>query len=564
MTSKPSYAVSVGHDLAAKIAVDVMENGGNAIDAGVAASIAISVLHSEQVQFSGVAPILIRTPDDGQIWCVEGAGRWPAATDRQLFIDKHRGGLPMGILRTVAPAALDAWLTSLIRFGTMGFAELATPAMKLARSGFPAHEDMAACSSLFERYYNKYEENARIWLPGGKPVEIGQHFIQSDLADMLSALIDADKAAASRKGRIAGLQAVRDLFYKGDIADIMIHHVQELGGWLSHSDLADHVTPVVAATSARAFGSTLYTPGPWSQAPVLPQILQILEHSGLETSSNNTASNLHTLIEAIKIGMADRDGFYGDPDFVDTPLDILLSEEYAKTRAALIQEKTAFEKMPPAGEISQNAGSAVQIPPTTKVGISLDTSVVAIIDGNGAIFTSTPSDSSLDAPVVPGLGFVISTRGSQSFTDKDHPASIYPGKRPRVSACPTIIKTQSGKYIAAGGPGADLQVQAMAQILTNHLCHNMSLDDALSAPRIFSQTPPHSTDPHFAFPGKITVEEAISESIFEELKNLGHKAMRGTADGFRGASVCLATKDPDGTFEAFGDFRRASGQYVRQ
>lgn len=561
-----SYAVSVGHDIAAGIAADVLGAGGNAVDAGVAASIALTVLHSEQVQFGGVAPILVYIAKENRYFSIEGAGRWPASANPDYFEENHRGRIPQGILRTVVPAAPDAWLTALERFGTTSFADLAAPAEALAANGFPAHEDLVACSTQFERYYRRIsDDNARIWLPDDAPVEIGQTFRLPELANTIRILIDADKKGASTTGRKGGLQAVRDAFYKGEIADAMIRHVKAYDGWLSHADLAAHHTPVANPIEARVFGGSLFTPGSWTQGPALSQVLQILESAGIADQAPQSIGACHIIIEALKLALVDREAYYGDPDFVDVPFDILLSPDYAAHRAALISMEEAIQPLPAAGEIGMGVTPKRVAPdaPGEKA-ITLDTSVAAVIDGTGNIFASTPSDPSFDGPVVPELGFVISTRGAQSYTAAEHPARLRAGKRPRVSAYPLIFRDAAGRHIVGGGPGADLQLQAMAQALTHHLAHGFSLKDAVKSPRIFTHSVPASTEPHLSFAGKVVGEEEIPEATLTALSARGHKAVHGKTGGISQPSICLVSCDPDGKLEAVGDPRRASGQRIRQ
>ncbi|MFC4272550.1 gamma-glutamyltransferase family protein [Sneathiella chungangensis] len=563
-TKNNSYAVSAGHDLAAGIAADILDVGGNAVDAGVAASIALTVLHSEQVQFGGVAPILVYLAGEDRCYSIEGAGRWPTSADPQYFETNHRGRIPQGILRTVVPAAPDAWLTALARFGSMSFADVASPAQSLAKEGFPAHEDLAACSAQFQRSYMRMGENAKFWLVNDAPIDVGHLFVQSKLADCIGTLVDADRKGSAKKGRTGGLQAVRDLFYKGDMANIMIRHVKNHDGWLTHADLAAHKTPVVSATTASVFSGTLFTPGPWTQAPALSQALQILDAYGISKLPSCSVDAFHLIIEALKLALVDREAYYGDPEFIDVPLTELLSPEYTKARASLIDKHKAASPLPPAGEFrghSTAMRSGMTAPETGE--LSLDTSVAAIIDGEGNIFASTPSDASFDGPVVPELGFVLSTRGAQSYVAGDHPASLRPGKRPRVSAYPMIFKTANGGVIAGGGPGADLQLQAMAQTLAGHIAQGLPLVDAVAAPRVFTHSIPSSTEPHLASADKVMVEEAINEDFLDALTARGHKSAFGAASGISRPSICLVADDPSDGLQAVADPRRASGQRLK-
>ncbi len=563
MTRPPAF-VSAGHPEAARIAAEVLERGGNAVDAGIAATIALCVLHSEQVQLGGVAPMLVRMARDGRTLAIEGAGRWPAAADRRQFEAAHRGRIPHGVLRTVVPAAPGAWVAALRRFGTRGFAELATPALQLAQAGFAAHEDLVACTTHFERYYRRYDENMRIWLPRGRPLEFGERFVQPDLANTLASMIEADRGAAARAGRDAGLMAVHDLFYRGSIAERMVAHVQSLGGWLGPHDLAQHRTPVVEATAAGIRSGTLYTCGFWTQGPALAQALQILEHANAASTDPAGVAFAHLVVEALQLALADREAYYGDEDFVTVPRDRLLSRDYAAARARRIDASATFDGLPPAGAMELPAMAVTRSPAAAAAGpspTSVDTSIVAVIDADANAFTATPSDPSFDAPAVPGLGFVVSTRGSQSFVDGAHAAVLAPGKRPRVSACPMLYRAGDGRLIVGGGPGADFQLQAMAQVLARHLMHGIDLDAAVRAPRVFTQSAPASSDPHLAFPRGVLVEDGAPPDWLDGLAHRGHRAVPARMHGSTQPSICLVASDGENG-ESVGDPRRAGGQRI--
>ncbi len=550
-------AVSSGHPTAAEIARDVLEAGGNAVDAGVAASIALTVLKSEQVQLGGVAVMLIYAAAEDRTHVVEGAGRWPAATDPCVFETRYRGRVPRGILRSVVPAAPDAWIAALSRFGTKRFAELAEPARRLAEVGFPAHADLAACSAQFARAFSRYPENAGIWLSNGEPIREGAAFRQPGLARALDTLIEADRAGCAAGGREAGLQAVRSEFYRGSLARRMIDHVSSEGGWLSLEDLAAHVTPVVEATRARLSCGELYLCGPWSQGPALAQALQIVGYAVADGRAGSEADFLHTLLEAMKLALADREAFYGDPDFVDCNVDALLSPEHARERARLIDPERAMPGLPEAAE----PPVAISRPPSHRFSTP-DTSYALVCDRHGNLFACTPSDASHEAPAVPGLGFVISTRGGQSHAAHEHPACVAPGKRPRVTACPFAFRSAAGDWIIGGGPGADLQLQAAVQVLARHLFRGETLERALAAPRVFTQSVPGSNDPHYCFPGQILVEEEAEQAIVDELSCRGHNAVRGPTQGIARPSLGLVDTRRGRSPQAYGDPRRPGGTFA--
>ncbi|MGV8989627.1 MAG: gamma-glutamyltransferase family protein [Cypionkella sp.] len=550
------FAISAGHERAAEIAASILGAGGNAVDAGVAACIALCVLHAEQVQLGGVAPMILRMAHDGQVRVIDGVGRWPATADRMHFEAAHRSRIPTGILRTVVPGAPDAWITALARFGTKSFAEVAEPARQLAAGGFEAHDDLVEVVEHYAREFRLFPENARIWMPDGRPPERGSVVRYPDLAQTLGRLIDAERGQASN-GRESGLRAVRDLFYRGAIADEMVRHVTAQNGWLSMADLAAHQARIEVPTSAQVFGGTLFTCGPWSQGPALTQTLMIYEALLNMRGAAKEAGEPHRMIESLNLALADREALYGDPDFVDVPMDALLSADLAATRAAMISDDAAFGRLPPP--------SLVRLPGLRPAdgdelaGPMLDTSVVSVVDADGNVFAATPSDSAADGPAVPGLGFVISTRGGQSFVDSGHPACVAPGKRPRVTACPMLYLSGDGRVIAGGGPGGDRQLQAMAQVLARHLAGGESLADAAAAPRAFTQSAPISTSPHLVFPGWVLVEREMPEPVVQALAACGHRVVRTPSKGILSASVCLVEASAAGC-AAIGDPRRQGGQ----
>lgn len=527
-------SVSAGHPLAADIAWSVIQAGGNMVDAGIGAVLALTVLHSEQVQFGGILPALVRPAASDQVFSIEGVGCWPKATDTERLRKDHRGRMPRGILRTVTPALPEACLTALERFGTMSFAELAAPAHSLASRGFPAHEDLVSATTAYEKQLRAHPENASIWLPNDRPVQRGETFTQPKLARTLRRLIEA--------GEKGGDHAVRAIFYEGEIAQEMLAHVLEEDGWMAADDLAGCSTPIHPAVSGRAFASNLFTNGPWSQGPCLIQCLQIAEALGIQDQP--PAEWWHLFLEATKLGFSQRDKYYGDPDFVDVPMERLLSAEHSHALAATV--------LPTTQPTDRDVRTGYP---------SLDTSVVAIVDFDGGVFVATPSDMSHDAPAVPGLGFVMSTRGGQSHVAADHPACLAPGKRPRASASPFLLTTDDGRLIAGGGPGADLAIQSGAMVLAQHLGNGIALDDAIAAPRVFTLEPIGSSAPHLTFPGKVRAEPDLSDDAFEGLLDKGHLVSRSETANTVIPSICAIEVDTNTRHSrGYGDPRRLSGQ----
>src|SRR5438445_6593145 len=353
------HAIAAGHYLAATAGFDVLQAGGNAVDAGVAAGIALGVLQSDLVNVAGVAPILIYLADKREVVTIAGLGPWPRALDPELFQREHGGKIPVGVLRTVVPAAPDAWITALRRYGTMSFGDVAAAATRLAREGFPMYPLMAASLKRHEADHRAWPSTAAIFLPNGRPPETGEVFWQTDLAASLQYMADEERAAASR-GREAGLEAARDAFYRGDIARKIVAFMKEEGGLLSAEDLAEYHSPVGPAERRRFGDLEVFTCGAWCQGPVLLQTLALLEGTDLKGLGHNSANYVHHLTEALKLAFADREAYYTDPAVGAVPLPTLISSEYAAERRKLIRPDQAWPEMPPPGDLTGELGAAAQ------------------------------------------------------------------------------------------------------------------------------------------------------------------------------------------------------------
>ena len=246
MITGARHMISAGHYLAAEAGDAVLEAGGNVVDAGVAAGIALGVVHSDQVQFSGVAPMVIHLAERDETVTIAGLGGWPRAARLETFVEQHGGAIPVGVLRTVVPAAPDAWILALERYGTLSFGDVAAAAIRYAREGFTMHPVMAHYIDKNADRYRRWPANAAIWLPGGRAPREGELFVQADLARSIQFMADEERAASPR-GRVAGLRAARDAFYRGDLATAMVRYHRDNGGWLTADDLASYRSEIDAA-----------------------------------------------------------------------------------------------------------------------------------------------------------------------------------------------------------------------------------------------------------------------------------------------------------------------------
>ncbi|MGK7862273.1 gamma-glutamyltransferase family protein [Falsiroseomonas sp. E2-1-a4] len=513
------HAISAGHYLAASAGFSILEAGGNAVDAGCAAGLALGVLQPDLVSVAGVAPILIRKAD-GTVESIAGLGHWPRSTPPDVFMREHGGEMPPGVRRIVVPAAPDAWIQALSRHGTMSFGEIAAAAIRFAGEGFAMYPLLRESITNHADEYRTWDQNAAIFLPGGQVPQLGAKFLQSDLARSLTYMVDQERAAAGQ-GREAGLQAAHDAFYKGDLAQQIVRYIQAEGGFLSAQDMAEYRSRIEPVVARDWRGHTLLTCGPWCQGPALTEALLIAERLGLDGLAHNSAEYIHVLVEALKGALADREYHFGDPAMVDVPLEALLSPGHIAARAAAIDLKRAHPGLP---EPILGRGNA--LPEATRAElpkVEADTSYVAVVDRWGNAFSATPSDGSWNVPVIPGTGLVVSGRGSQNRPDPAHPSGVAPGKRPRLTPNPAMVVTKDGGAMPFGTPGGDVQIQAMLQVMLNILHFGMEVQEAIEAPRVASYSFPSSFAPYEYFPGRLAVESRIAVEVRAKLSEMGHE-----------------------------------------
>ena len=556
------HVVSAGHELAALAAFEALENGGNAIDAGVAAILTLGVVYSDQVSFAGVAPMIVRLAETGEVVTIAGVGGWPRALDAEAFIERHGGAIPLGVRRTVVPAAPDACLQALERWGTMTFRDVAARAVRYASEGFPRHPVMLDYARSHADDFRLWPENVAIWMPGGAVPAPGTRMVQADLGRTLKFLCDEERAAGG--DRMAGLAAVRHAFYRGDIARQVLAHQKENDGLLAAADLESFRCQIVPSISRRfrfnGEAVEVHTCGAWCQGPFLLEALSVAEAAGIGEREHGTHAYLHTVAETLKLTFADREGYLGDPDFVDVPLDTLLGDAYAAERSKAIDPRKAAPGMPPPGSIP---GHEAYVPPIATCEAPLkpppDTSIVCVIDADGNGLCSTPSDTSWDTPVVPGTGLAVSSRGAQSWAVRGHPSCLAPGKRPRLTPNPCLAVSPGRWIMPFGTPGGDTQIQANLQTLLGHLVFGLGLQDAVEAPRLVTHSHPDSFAPHAARAGLVTLEGRIEEATSDALAARGHRIERLDDWSHWTGGVCAVRKDLEtGEIEGAADPRRMS------
>jgi gamma-glutamyltranspeptidase/glutathione hydrolase len=559
-----------GHHLATQAGVRILEGGGNAIDAGVAAGICLGVLQSDMVNFAGVAPIMIYLADTDEIKTISGLGPWPKGASVDYFMERFGGEIPEGIQRTVVPAAPDAWIQALKFYGTMSFEEVTRDAISWAEHGFPMHHFMSNNVKEKIEGLGRWSSSAEIYLPKGRPPEPGEIFVQRDLAETIRKMVRVER---KRKfsGRDEALQAARDEFYKGEIAEAILDYHRKNDGLLRREDLENYRSAIEEPLKTAYKDYDIYSCRPWCQGPVLLQALNIVEGFDLKALGHNSPEYIHFISEALNLVYSDREKFYGDPDFVDVPIVGLLSKKYAEVKRGLIDKKKAWGEMPPAGDPwkwqsskKTHSGKAHQrggdTPPQPRKGdSSLDTSYVCVVDRYGNAFSATPSDFSFTTPVIPPTGLAVSSRGAQSWVDPNHPSSVHGGKRPRLTPTPSMVFRKGSLFMPIGTPGGDVQCQAMLQVFLNIVEFGMDPQEAVEAPRFATFNFPNSFFPHAYHKGLLNVEKRIEDSTFNQLKEKGHSAEWWPDWAWKAGAVCAIVVDSaNGVLLGAADPRRES------
>lgn len=542
-----SHAIVAGHPLAALAGMRILEQGGNAIDAGVTAGLVLNVVQPDMTGLGGVAPAVVYKRGATEPYVLDGLGTWPRAAIPDWFLRRGFNEVPLGILSTVVPAAIDAWLAALALSGSLTFEEVVAPAIELAAGGFQVHQMLHNNLLAMEDQLAMSQASADIYLPGGRVPQVGETLRQADLARTLERLVDVERAARSR-GRVEAIQAIRDEFYRGEIADTIVSFVQSEGGLLTREDMSRFAVVPEKALHTEYRGHTVYSCDTWCQGPTVLQSLNLLEGFDLRSYGHNSAQSLHLIVEAVKIAFSDRHFFYGDPKWVDVPIRQLLSKEYADRRRGEISMDQAFPGMP-----APVLDTILEMPEPTPGIPGPDTSYVCVVDSEGNAYSATPSDPVSDAPIVPGLGIITSARGKQSWLDPDHPAALGPGRRPRLTPNPGMVFRDGELMMPYGSPGGDAQPQAMLQFLLNLIDYEMPHQEAVEAPRVVSFSFPVSETPHPYRPGLLNVEAPIE--VADDLVALGHDVEVWSAHHPLAGSVCAIHCVDDSTKVAAADSR---------
>ncbi|MFI5846778.1 gamma-glutamyltransferase family protein [Micromonospora chalcea] len=575
--------VSSTHWLASQSAMGVLERGGNAFDAAVAAGFVLHVVEPHLNGPAGEVPAILATANDPTPRVLCGQGPAPAAATvahfRSLGLDLVPGAGP---LAAVVPGAVDAWLLLLRDHGTRTLAEVLEPAIGYAAAGHPlvgaAGQTVARVRSLFTDHW---PTSAQLWLRDGRPPAPGEMVTNPAYADTLRRLVDAGRAAGT--DREAQIEAARLAWREGFVAEA-IDAFSRLpfrdssgrahAGLVTGDDLAGFSATWEAPVTLDWHGHTVAKTGFWGQGPVLLQTLAVLD--ALDDPAVYDPSGLdgiHAQAEALKLAFADREAWYGD---TDVPGSALLSAEYARSRAALVGDRASAELRPgsPAGEPPRlpshlhadvRRGAVPQDPSTGEPTVRADgvtrgdTCHVDVVDRWGNIIAATPSGGWLQSsPTIPELGFPLGSRLQMCWLEEGLASTLRPGRRPRTTLSPTLVLRDGEPVMACGTPGGDQQDQWQLLFLLRHLAGGQELQEAIDAPTWHTTSFPASFYPREVEPGVLVLEDRIDPDVLSGLRARGHTVR--LSDPWSLGRMCAVTRDPHtGVLSAAANPRGAQG-----
>lgn len=537
------YAVVTGSPWATETALSIMDAGGNAFDAAVAALLMLNVTNGEAASFPGIAPVMVYDAASRTTHSYIGAGTAPAAATIDFFTGKGHGTIPdLSILAQLVPASPDVLVRLLADYGTMSFTRVSRDAIERARDGFPVTKTMARNLdfSLLERvglsiilgYNAKVYLNNEWW----RPVHERDRFTRPDLADTWEAMARTEQQALdSGATRVSALRAVRDYFYSGPLSHAILELHEKRNGLFAAEDLASYSgeweVPIAGAYGEYRF----HTNGGWTQGISVPLALEILDGIDLRALGHNSPAYVHVVTQALELAFADRDAWVGDPAFVAVPVETILGEAYVSSRRRSMTS-TAFGALPAPGVI---AGRTPYIPPVNPVeqsalpdslaasvnfAVGQDTTQLVVVDAQGNAVAITPSDFP-KSPMVPATGMNLGNRMVQFRLDPESPTALAPGKRPRVTPHAVIVMKNNEFFMAYNTPGGDMQPQALVQVFLNMEVFGMSLQEAISAPRFRSMSVPSSFSPHESEPGVLWLEGTLYRRAGVELAAYGYEVV---------------------------------------
>ena len=552
-TTRPEIEGTFGvvastHWIATAVGMATLEKGGNAFDAAAATAFTLQVVEPHLNGPGGDVPIILNDVRKGRTEVICGQGPAPAkatiAHYRALGLDMMPG---TGLLAACVPGMFDSWMMLLRDYGTMRLADVLSPAIHYAGHGYPlverAHATIATVADLFRRHW---PSSAAVYLPGGNLPATGTLFTNPTLATTYSRVLREAESAGG--DRVAQIESARRCWSQGFVAEaidgfcrtqaVMDTSGEPHHGVLTGDDMSRWQAHIEAPLAYDYGRYTVCKAGPWSQGPVMLQQLALLKGFDLAGASPTSAEFVHLLVECSKLAYADREKFYGDPDFVEVPMATLLSDAYNNERRKLVTNEASLELRPGSvagfgavvklrreeGRRHAVGGMGAGEPTVGRVGeMRGDTVHFDIVDHAGNMISATPSGGWLQSsPVIPELGFGLGTRAQMFWLEEGHPASLAPGKRPRTTLSPTLALRDGEPYLAWGSPGGDQQDQWTTQLFMRYVHAGMNLQEAIDAPAWHSEHFPISFWPRTARPGVLVVEGRLPKPTVNELEQRGH------------------------------------------
>ena len=553
-TTRPELLGTFGvvtstHWLGTATGMAILEKGGNAFDAAVATGFALQVVEPHLNGPGGDMPAIFHVAGEAAPRVLCGQGPVPAAASIGKFNDLGLDLIPgSGLLCAVVPGAFDAWMTLLRNHGTMSLADVLGPAIAFARDGYPVVPRITATiDTVRELFTNEWTTSAALYLPGGKPPAPGSLFSNPVMAETYARIVrEADAGGGSREARI---DRAREIWSRGWVAETIdrffrTEEVMDVSGrrhrgLLTGDDMANWRAGYEAPVTYDYGRYTVCKAGPWSQGPTLLQMLAILDGMDVAAMDPTGPDFVHAVVEAAKLAFADREAYYGDPDFVDVPMQQLLSASYNASRRSQLTGEASADLRPGTldgyrvaiekatadrSNVVASASMGVGEPTVAKTGVSTgDTVHLDIIDRHGNMISCTPSGGWLQSsPIIPELGFCLGNRGQMFWLDENSPSALVPKKRPRTTLSPSLAMRDGEPYMVFGTPGGDQQEQWSALMFLHHADHGMNLQKAIDFPAFHTEHFPSSFWPRSRSPKKVVVEGRFPEATVAELKRRGH------------------------------------------
>jgi gamma-glutamyltranspeptidase/glutathione hydrolase len=568
-TTRPELRGTFGmvastHWLASAAGMAVLELGGNAFDAAVAAGFTLQVVEPHLNGPGGDMPALL-WPAGGEpvVLCAQGVA--PRAATIEHYRDELGLSLVPGTgpLAAVVPGSFGGWLAMLRDYGTLPLADVLRFAIGYAEDGYPVLPRVAGGIRAVESLFREdWTTSAEVYLPVPEPGTLHRN----------SAIAATYRRILRESG--GDISRALDCWYRGFVAEAILRFQEREwldssgerhAGLLMAEDLSEWEPSYEEPLSVDYHGLTVLKAGPWSQAPVFLQQLRLLEGFDLAAMGHASAEYVHTVTECAKLAFADREAWYGDPEFVDVPVDALISQAYAEDRRKLVGDSASAELQPgcPEGRSPRlpSPVGAVAVAPGIGEPTRGDTVHLDVVDRFGNMVSATPSGGWLHgAPVVPELGFPLGTRGQMFWLEEGLPNSLEPGKRPRTTLSPTMIARDGEPYLALGTPGGDQQDQWTLNTLLAHVHFGMDLQAAIDAPGHHTEAFPSSFYPRATRVRHVTVEERAGDATVSGLRERGHDVE--VAGPWTLGRVSAAGREPDGRLKAAANPRGMQGYAV--